>query len=333
MNLENIKEDKEMDKSFKELRDRMLRAVRAEVAKIKGFTNGAIKFQFVVKSRESYDFLGYPSYEYELDVDVASVYSVKPNFPKTLYLENGDEVSCAGFAALKIEGCCHAVHYGTGRRSSDMPEEAVAPGRVREKGAVCFDIMCQKPPYLYEFLFLRVYVAVSGATGVEDERCALAAGPAIKEWAEGYSLGDMTVICPTKVSVQSILGDSSAATLKRTIAWKQCSSIYNTYKSLVHHFKKQVEISDFSPNKVAVAILSTSDPNGASMSESITPLFWHDWQLHHDDKTSFVYEIIEREDVTKWLQEIDSVAYEALINAEDLPVIVVDKGVATVHEM
>lgn len=173
--------------NFLELAKNLRNAIRGEAATIPDFKTGAIVLSFVVKSDGGNQFLGGFCDEGDSNVDVDLTYSIRPGSPKTR--PNGfrgnteGEVACRGYAALKIEGCAYAVRNNLGRRSCDMPDEAISWGRENDRGAVCFDIMRQKPLRGCE-LFLRLYVAVSGASGKEDERCALAAGNVLKEWAK-----------------------------------------------------------------------------------------------------------------------------------------------------
>ena len=185
-----------MGNTFFDLRDGIRDAIRAEVATIPDFDCGAIVLSFVVKSELANRLLGNPCDKDEENTDVDFAYSAKPNRPKTR--PNGfrgmtdGEVACRGYAALKIEGCCYAVRNGLGRRSSDMPDDAVTWGRANDRGAVCFDIEGKLCPLrcANEFLLMRIYVAVSGVDSMEDERCALAAAPVIKKWATDVNLHD-----------------------------------------------------------------------------------------------------------------------------------------------
>ncbi len=186
-------------RNFSVLRNNLRDAIRAEIATIDDFKEGAIMLSFVVKSDIANEFLDYPcGYKSEDNVDVDFVYSARPNSPKTRH--NGfrgmtdGEVACRGYAALKIEGCCYAVRNGFGRRSCDMPDEAITWGRENDRGAVCFDINLENPGYFmdgngddheHDPLILRIYIAVSGASGAEDERCAMAAAPVLEAWADG----------------------------------------------------------------------------------------------------------------------------------------------------
>lgn len=186
-----------MSKTFLELANNLRNTIRARAATIPDFETGAIMLSFVVKSDDGNQFLGGFCEEGDSNVDVDLIYSVRPNSPKTR--PNGfrgmtdGEVACRGYAALKIEGCAYAVRNNLGRRSCDMPDEAISWGRENDRGAVCFDIMRCLEIYNSSYstllethdpdLFLRVYIAVSGASGKEDEWCALAAADALKEWA------------------------------------------------------------------------------------------------------------------------------------------------------
>lgn len=174
-----------MGKTFFELANNLRNAIRTRATTIPDFKTGAIMLSFVVKSDDGNQFLGGFCGEDDSNVDVDLVYSIRPNSAKTR--PNGfrgmtdGEVACRGYAALKIEGCAYAVRNNLGRRSCDMPDEAISYGRENDRGAVCFDIVRQD--FNNREPFLRLYVAVSGASGKEDEWCAMAAGDVLKDWA------------------------------------------------------------------------------------------------------------------------------------------------------
>lgn len=168
-------------------------AIRAEAAKITDFEEGAMVLSFVVKSEDANEFLGGFSDPEDSNVDIDFTYGIRRRSPKTR--KNGfrgrtdGEVACRGYAILKIEGCAYAVRNNLGRRSCDMPDEAVAWGRENDRGAVCFDIMYDDADG-EDNLFLRLYVAVSGASGEEDERCAMAAHRVLSIFADTESSVD-----------------------------------------------------------------------------------------------------------------------------------------------
>lgn len=187
--------------TFQEFNDTVIAAIRYAASQILEFKEGAIALRYVAKDPVTATWIGssrseaneQPCYgtlvnndtATDPNVDVDLVYSVVPGNPKTRAAgwrgdPNSPEVACAGYAMLKLEGCAYAVVHGYGYCSDDMPEEFVTDGRVNGRGAVCFDIF----PYqidggiipdekaTLEPPCLRLYVAVSGATGEEDKYCA-----------------------------------------------------------------------------------------------------------------------------------------------------------------
>jgi hypothetical protein len=69
-----------------------------------------------------------------------------------------------------------------------MPLDAITWGRERDAGCVVFTV---DHVFVYGYTenvgletYMRVYVAVSGASSEEDERCAVAGGEFIRQWAD-----------------------------------------------------------------------------------------------------------------------------------------------------
>ena len=183
--------------TFQKLVAQIVGAVRAEAAKILDFDNGAIRLLFVPKCPEAAEFLGWAGFSHaEIDVDVG--FAIKDGASHTRpagWRGDKDECDCYGYAALKIEGCAYAVRHNLGRRSRDMPDDAITWGRENDPGAVCYDVVVDQNPddFLLDPLYLRIYVAVSGADSDEDERCAMAAHSVISDWrhnvkVHGYNL-------------------------------------------------------------------------------------------------------------------------------------------------
>lgn len=169
--------------TIQKLVEGIVSAVQSEAAKIPGFDNGAIRLLFVPKCPAGERFLGGFGPNCEIDFGFPIKEGASHIRPAT---EDDKECDCYGYAALKIEGCAYALRNDLGRRSCDMPESAETWGRASDQGCVVYDIFItevfgiadsSKPkPYF------RLYVAVSGATGKEDEQCALAARDILQQW-------------------------------------------------------------------------------------------------------------------------------------------------------
>lgn len=193
-----------MQFTFREFNENLIQTLRYATSRIDSFAEGAIAVRYIAKSPAVAKWLGdynagaigVPSdIEHDPNVDVDLVYSVVPGAPKTRAPgwrgdPNRYEVACAGYAALKLEGCAYAVIHGHGRYSDDMPTEANTDGRVNSRGAVCFDvyfpedkngIITDDQLVKGEHPWLRIYVAVSGATGPEDKWCAYQAIGALQQ--------------------------------------------------------------------------------------------------------------------------------------------------------
>lgn len=171
--------------TIQELAEKMRVAIQAEATKIPDFDYGAIRLLFVPKCEKANEFIG--GFGIGCEVDLG--YSIKEGGEKTRPAKDDQkECACYGYAALKIEGCSHALRNGYGQRSSDMPEEFETWGRTNDGGCVVYEIfiterfgICDNsPPALY----FRLYVSVSGATSSEDERCALVAGDILQQWCD-----------------------------------------------------------------------------------------------------------------------------------------------------
>lgn len=175
--------------TIQELTRSIVDAIQAEAVKVPDFDNGAIRLLFVPKCETAVDFLGNFGPDCEIDLG----FPIKKGASHTRPAKwRGDvdrkECDCYGYAALKIEGCAYALRNNLGRHSCDMPEEAETWGRASDKGCVVYDISIVKGfwftynPSLKHYF--RLYVAVSGALGDEDERCALAAGDVLQQWCD-----------------------------------------------------------------------------------------------------------------------------------------------------
>ncbi|MCL2085749.1 hypothetical protein FWH09_02340 [Candidatus Saccharibacteria bacterium] len=182
-----------MGKTFQELAKEIKEAIQAEIAKISDFNNGAIVMRFVPFNASAQKFLG----GFDEDAEIELSYHIKPvgfGQKETSYTRPAGwrgkdfEVNCRDYADLKIGACAYALHNNLGRRASDMPEDAETYGRVASTGCVVYDVErvetlgYSETPELVPFF--RIYVAVSGATGEEDEICALAAGKVLKNWCD-----------------------------------------------------------------------------------------------------------------------------------------------------
>lgn len=172
------------------LHQQIVQHIRAAAAKIADFEEGAIAVRFLAKTPEAAAWLGDPrACVDDTDVDVDFIHSIAPGKPKTRRPGwRGDpqnrEVSCAGYVMLKLEGCARAVIGGHGYCSDDLPPQLKAEGRVNSRGAMCFDVMPfdrSTGELLSDDPWLRIYVGVSGASGIEDKWCAYHAWDAIVE--------------------------------------------------------------------------------------------------------------------------------------------------------
>ena len=175
--------------TIQELVKKIVDAVQAQAKKILNFDNGAIRLLFVPKCGMADDFLGGfgPNCEIDFGFPIKKGTShIRP--AKWRGKEDRKECDCYGIAALKIAGCAFALRNNLGRRSSDMPTYAITLGRINDRGCVVYEIFISNrygipdhPPYRD---YMRIYVAVSGAMGDEDEQCALAAGRVIQQWCD-----------------------------------------------------------------------------------------------------------------------------------------------------
>ncbi len=168
-------------------------AIRAKAAEIPDFNNGAFRLLFVPKCEDANSFLGGFGIGCEIDFGFAIKDGGKRTRPA---IDGHKECACYGYAAEKIEGCAYALRNNLGRYSDDMPESAETWGRASDKGCVVYEIFANEVGIMDDSLsklYLRVYVAVSGATGKEDQQCALVAGDILQQWCDiktdcGFSL-------------------------------------------------------------------------------------------------------------------------------------------------
>lgn len=169
--------------------------IRTAVAQIPDFREGAIAVRFVVKSEAAAAWLlgdADVTTPPRADTDLDFVFSVVPGGAKTRqagWRDCDEEIACAGYVMLKLEGCARAMLRCAGRSSKSLPDLLVIEGSSNAPGAVCFDVERfavdsdgNIDPNQFGRLLLRIYVGVSGATGAEDEHCALAAQAAIENF-------------------------------------------------------------------------------------------------------------------------------------------------------
>jgi len=185
--------------TIQELARNIVNAVQAEAAKVPGFDYGAIRLLFVPKIDMAEKFVG----GFGLDCEMGLIYPIKLGASHTRPAQGDEkECDCSGYAALKIQGCAYALKNGLGRKSGDMPESAETWGRASDKGCVVYEISMKlllkdcSPSGIGSVSLLRLYVSVSGADSIDDERCAFVAGDIIRQWCYEYifdgDYGDFT---------------------------------------------------------------------------------------------------------------------------------------------
>jgi|GEM_PF-1836218 len=167
-------------------------AVQAEIEKIPDFNSGAIRLQFAPKCDEAAENITGFGLLCELGLSFPVKVGASYTRPAGWRGNSSEpECDCNGYAALKIGGCTYAIKNGFGYRSRNMPTCAVTWGRENDPGCVAYDI-CAIPRMgnssnsaVYKPLtYVRIYISVSGATGEEDEQCALASGNVIQKWCD-----------------------------------------------------------------------------------------------------------------------------------------------------
>lgn len=175
--------------TIQDLTRRLVTTIQTEAAKITDFDNGAIRLLFVPKCETAVNYLGGFGIDCEIDFGFPIKQGASHTRPaKWRNKEDREECDCYGYAALKIEGCAYALRNDLGRRSCNMPESAETWGRASDQGCVVYDIFIVErfgpadDPQLKHYF--RLYVAVSGATGEEDEQCALASSEVLQQWCD-----------------------------------------------------------------------------------------------------------------------------------------------------
>lgn len=178
--------------SLRELLKGMVEVIQAKAATVPDFNNGAIRILMVPKNPFAEEWLGgfsLPGSPCEIDFG----YVIKKGGSHVRPAgwrgnpEKG-EVDTYGYAALKVEAAAYVVKNGLGYRSADLPADAVIPGRKASQGCVVFEVSSKLSGYSTG-LVLRVYVAVSGGTGEEDELCAMAVESVLDGWCDRSSKG------------------------------------------------------------------------------------------------------------------------------------------------
>ena len=128
-----------------------------------------------------------------------------------------------------------------------------------------------------------------------------------------------------------VLHDPAAAAVAYAIARRNCETMLNENSDRIPYFKERATIRELSPDQIVIVILNVDDENGNMMAESLMP--GHDWQAYRDrGETPVARGLADRDYVTQCLLVFDHGAYEELRDSTELSVVVVDHGVAIVHE-
>lgn len=185
---------------------RLASQIRYATRKIPDFRDGAIVIRYVGLCEDANYWLNMPVRQNDdPKVDLDYVFPAQPGGRKTRaagWRDNPEnlELSCAGVAMDMIEGCARAIVRNLGRCSDDLPDLYLTPGSSNRQGALCFDIdvprMAEEEDSSLKHgdTFLRIYVAVCGATPEEDKRCAYEAFAVLRHLLSGT---DACIVSPS----------------------------------------------------------------------------------------------------------------------------------------
>ena len=98
----------------------------------------------------------------------------------------GEPYSCESRALSAIPACEYVMNERIGNCSSDLPKDAVGPGRIAMAGCAGFEITYRCTGDSKSRTYMRVYVSsvVGGASDEDSEKCSLAAKEALERWCE-----------------------------------------------------------------------------------------------------------------------------------------------------
>ncbi len=171
-----LQNDPFMAVSLENFHRHVVDAVRAAASQIADFKTGAIAVRYVALDSAAAAWLGRPeAYLREGKVNTTFIDSIVKGGSTTRPAcwrddPENEEVDCAGYVMLKLEGCTRAIIGNFGYCSDDLPDQFTIEGSVNGRGAMCFEIAPSMSSY--DSPQLRIFVGVSGASGIEDKWCA-----------------------------------------------------------------------------------------------------------------------------------------------------------------
>ncbi|MFV0484772.1 MAG: hypothetical protein ACK5MU_00870 [Candidatus Saccharimonadales bacterium] len=182
---------------FKKIMHQIVERVQVEAAKIPDFDAGTIRLTFNPLCEEAGKWLGDWDFggskcepEFVFPIHDGGSHTRKAGWRG----ENCGIVNTYGYSALKVAAASYARAHEQGNCSEDAKLEPWPDdwcdeehGYAPSTGCVCYEIdhavWHTATPDGYDLKpFMRIHVSVSGATGEEDKRCAMAAFPAINGW-------------------------------------------------------------------------------------------------------------------------------------------------------
>ncbi|MBQ3296887.1 hypothetical protein IJH01_02035 [Candidatus Saccharibacteria bacterium] len=179
---------------IKEIRD-AVREKAQEIPKFKESGNGAIRILAYPLCREADEWLGglsafgsNPADKNDI-VDYEYTFAITPGGRRVITGKWDDDtelqtVDCYAYSALKIAHCSRVQDEGAGLSSGidlKIPHLTEDYGYADHPGAVCMEIYRRKADPLMDTTepdgnleqFCLIYVCVSGADSLDDEKCAL----------------------------------------------------------------------------------------------------------------------------------------------------------------
>lgn len=177
--------------TFQELIDKIVLAVRTEAEKIDGFDHGAIWLRFYPRSEAGHNFIGRDKV---LNGLYGAAFPIKEDgemtVPADWWRVGDEEFDALRHAGQQMEACIYASEHGLGFLSSDCPNRKTSDYRKNRPGAAAFSVQQEVPEFDGDSAtsvhdtplpLLDAYVSVAGASDATNERCALAARPALGE--------------------------------------------------------------------------------------------------------------------------------------------------------
>ena len=166
--------------SFHRLVDNIVEACRQKAAKLEGFASGdgCIRITYLPQCSLASEMPGLMT-RFTDRYEATARITPQGNYVINRDRREGSPVDTYSFSALKVAACLKAIELGLSERSGhDLGDLACDEehGFASYRGAICYNLLFSHQA------FALLIICASGATAIEDEEVAEAAGSAILDW-------------------------------------------------------------------------------------------------------------------------------------------------------